>query len=84
MRNLEDLILGGLHGKHAVRRGTVYCENRTQHTDTVCTSQETHYFSTTETNRLMLLGETVAVCCENRTQHSDTIFKHVECTVHCV
>jgi hypothetical protein len=37
----------------------VYCENRTEHTDTlwvVRTSQETHYVSTTQTNRLMLCG----------------------------
>jgi hypothetical protein len=38
-----------------------YCENHTEHTDTVRTSQETHYVSATETNRLMLFGETVAV-----------------------
>jgi hypothetical protein len=42
----------------------VYCENRTEHTDTVRTSQETHYVSATEPNRLMLFGETVAVYCE--------------------
>jgi hypothetical protein len=39
-----------------------YCEDRTEHTDTLCgqdavrTSQETHYLSTTEPNRLMLFG----------------------------
>jgi hypothetical protein len=32
----------------------VYCENHTEHTDTPCTSQETHYISATEPNRLML------------------------------
>jgi hypothetical protein len=32
----------------------------------VRTSQETHYVSATEPNRLMLFGETVAVYCENR------------------
>jgi hypothetical protein len=32
----------------------VYCENHTEHKDTVRTSQETHYVSTTETNPLML------------------------------
>jgi hypothetical protein len=47
----------------------VYCENHTEHTDTVRTSQETHYFSAKETNRLMLFGETVAVYCENHTEH---------------
>jgi hypothetical protein len=37
------------------------------------TSQETHDVSTTEPNRLMLCGETVAVCCESRTEHTDTV-----------
>jgi hypothetical protein len=35
----------------------VYCENHTEHTDTVRTSQETHYVSDTEPNRLMLERE---------------------------
>jgi hypothetical protein len=49
----------------------VYCENHTEHTDTLCgqnavrTSQETHYVSATEPIRLMLIRETVAVQCEN-------------------
>jgi hypothetical protein len=51
----------------------VCCENRTEHTDTVRTSQETHYVSTTEPNRLMMCGEIVAVCSENRTEHTDTV-----------
>jgi thioredoxin-related protein len=51
----------------------VYCENHTEHTDTVRTSQETHYISATEPNRLMLFGETVAVYCENHTEHTDTV-----------
>jgi hypothetical protein len=50
------------------------CENRTEHTDIVCTSQETHHVSATEPNRLMLCGERVAVCCENRTEHTDTLW----------
>jgi hypothetical protein len=33
--------------------------------DSVRTSQETHYFSITKTNQLMLFRESVAVCCEN-------------------
>jgi hypothetical protein len=45
----------------------VYCENHSKHTDTVRTSQETHYVSVTEPNRLMLFSETVAVYCENHT-----------------
>jgi hypothetical protein len=56
----------------------VYCENHTEHTDTVRTSQETHYVSATESNRLMLFGETVAVCCENHTEHTGTLCGHNE------
>jgi hypothetical protein len=57
----------------------VSCENHTEHTDTVCgqnavrTSQETHYVSATEPNRLMLFGEIVAVYCDNHTEHIDTL-----------
>jgi hypothetical protein len=51
----------------------VYCENHTEHTDTVRTSQETHYVSATEPNRLMLFRETVGVYCENHTEHTDTV-----------
>jgi hypothetical protein len=51
----------------------VYCENHTEHTDTVRTSQETHYVSATETNRLMLFGETDIAYCENHTEHTDTL-----------
>jgi hypothetical protein len=47
----------------------VYCENRTEHIDTlcgqnavyinsVCTSQEVHHVSATKPNRLMLFRET--------------------------
>jgi hypothetical protein len=39
----------------------VYCENHTGYTNPVCSSQETHSFSATETKLLMLFGETVAV-----------------------
>jgi hypothetical protein len=60
----------------------VYCENHTEHTDTVRTSQETHYVSATEPNRLMLFGETVAVYCENHTEHTDTVRTSQE--THCV
>jgi hypothetical protein len=51
----------------------VYCEKHTEHTDTVCTSHETHYVSATEPNWLMLFGETAAVYCENHTEHMDTL-----------
>jgi predicted Zn-dependent protease with MMP-like domain len=52
----------------------VYCENHTEHIDTVRTPHETHYFSTEEPNRLMLFRETVAVYCENHTEHIDTLW----------
>jgi hypothetical protein len=51
----------------------VYCEKNTEHTDAVRTSQETHYVSATEPNRLMPFGGTVAVNCENHTEHTDTV-----------
>jgi translation initiation factor IF-1 len=64
----------------------VYCENHMEHTNTVCgqnaeflyniplcTSQEIHYIPATETNRLMLFGETAAVYCENSTEHTNTL-----------
>jgi hypothetical protein len=51
----------------------VYCESHTEHTDTVCTSQGTHYVSATGTNLLMLFGETVTVYCENHTEHTGTL-----------
>jgi hypothetical protein len=37
--------------------------------NSVRTSQETYYVSATETNRLMLFKERVAVYCENHTEH---------------
>jgi hypothetical protein len=40
---------------------------------TAGTSQETHYVSAIEPNRLMLFGETVAVYCENHTEYTDTV-----------
>jgi hypothetical protein len=51
-------------------------------TDTVRTSQETHYVSATEPNRLMLFREIVAVYCENHTEHTDTVRTSHE--THCV
>jgi thioredoxin-related protein len=54
-------------------RVAVYCENHTEHTDKVRTSQETHYISAAKPNRLMLFGETVAVYCENHTEHTDKV-----------
>jgi hypothetical protein len=37
--------------------------------NSVRTSQETHYISTTKPNRLMLCRETIAVYCENHLEH---------------
>jgi hypothetical protein len=51
----------------------VYCENHMEHTDTVRTSQEIHYVSVTEPNRLMLFGKTIAVYCENHMEHTDIV-----------
>jgi hypothetical protein len=51
----------------------VYCENHTEHTDTVRTSQEPHYIYATKPNRLMLFEKTFAVYCENHTEHTDTV-----------
>jgi hypothetical protein len=43
------------------------------------TSQETHYVSATEPNRLMLFGETVAVYCENHKERRvDKVTAHLE------
>jgi hypothetical protein len=56
-------------------RVAVYSETHGTHKYIVWavrTSQETHYISATEPNRLMLFGETVAVYCENHTEHTDT------------
>jgi hypothetical protein len=41
--------------------------------NSVPTSQETHYVSATNPNRLMLFGETVAVHGENYTEHTNTL-----------
>jgi hypothetical protein len=41
--------------------------------NSVRTAQETHYVSATETIRLMLFGETVAVYCDNHTEHINTL-----------
>jgi hypothetical protein len=48
-------------------------EQRFHCTYLVCTSQETHYVSTTKPNQFILFRETVAVYCENHTEHTDTL-----------
>jgi hypothetical protein len=40
--------------------------------NSVHTSQETHYFSATETSRLILLRQRIVVYCENHTKHTNT------------
>jgi hypothetical protein len=51
----------------------VYCQNHTEHTHPVPTSQETHYISATEISRLMLFSETVPVYCENHKEHMNIL-----------
>jgi hypothetical protein len=41
--------------------------------NSIRTSQETQYVSTTKPNRLLLFRETVAVYCENHTEHTNTL-----------
>jgi hypothetical protein len=53
--------------------GRVYCENHTEHTDTVHTSQETHYIFATKPRILMLFGETDAVYCDNHAEDTDIV-----------
>jgi hypothetical protein len=53
-----------------------YCDNHTEHTDTLWaarTSQETHYVSATETNRLMF-RERAAISSDNHTEHIDALW----------
>jgi translation initiation factor IF-1 len=59
----------------------VYCENRTEHINTVCGHFSSYltgdtFVSAREPNRLMLFGETVAVYCENRAEHINTLCGH--------
>jgi hypothetical protein len=42
--------------------------------NSIRTSQETHYVSATNPNRLILFRETVAVYCENHRKHTNTVF----------
>jgi hypothetical protein len=51
----------------------VYCESHTEHTNSVRTSQETHYVSATKPNPLMLFRETIAVYCESHMEHTNTL-----------
>jgi hypothetical protein len=50
--------------------------------NSIRTSQETHYISATEANRLMLFRETVAVYCENHAEHINTLCgQNAECFI---
>jgi hypothetical protein len=42
-------------------------------TNSVLTSQETHYVSATKPNRSIVFREIIAVYCENHTEHTDTL-----------
>jgi hypothetical protein len=46
--------------------------------NSVPTSQETHSFPATNTNRLMLFTEIIYVCCENRMKKINALFIHSE------
>jgi hypothetical protein len=73
----QKVALRGLHifKKKSVKLCFVFCSLLTQslYRTSIRTSQETHYVSATETTRLMLFGETVAVYCENHTEHINTL-----------
>jgi hypothetical protein len=60
-----------------IRNTQIHCVGRMKsyviYKNSVRTSQETHNVSATETNRLMLFRETVAVYCENHTEHTNTL-----------
>jgi hypothetical protein len=46
--------------------------------DSVGTSQETNYVSNTESNQLILFGETVAVYCDSHKEHRHAVWKDAE------
>jgi hypothetical protein len=55
-----------------IRNTQIHCVGRI-YSNSVRTSQETHYVTATKPNRLMLFGETVAVYCENYTEHKNIL-----------
>jgi hypothetical protein len=61
-----------LHLGSATGSARIYCND----SDSVRTSQETHYVSKKKKkpNRLMLFRETIAVYYENHTVHTDTLY----------
>jgi hypothetical protein len=60
-----------------IRNTQIHCVGRMHssviHTNSVRTSQETHYFSVTKPNRLILFRETLVICCENHAEHTNTL-----------
>jgi broad-specificity NMP kinase len=59
---------------HMEHKYTVWAECRDFiYKNSVRTSQETHYVSTTEPNRLMLFREIIAVYCESHVKHTNTL-----------
>jgi hypothetical protein len=61
-------------------RITLYFEDHTEHTDTLCGQNEefvphrNHIKAPLQiANRLIMFGETFAVYCENHTKHPDTL-----------
>jgi hypothetical protein len=42
------------------------------YSNSVHTSQETHYISAAKSNWIVLFRETISVCCENYTEHINT------------
>jgi hypothetical protein len=59
-------LLGEAYGQKKINFQIIY-------KNSVRTSQETRYISSTKANRLMLLGESVSVYCENHTEHINTL-----------
>jgi hypothetical protein len=56
-----------------IQNTNTLCGQNAVYINSVRTSQETYYVSATETNRLMMFRETVAVYCENHTEHINTL-----------
>jgi hypothetical protein len=61
---LTRYMPGGAEDHHEISQSELKTEFllNNKHKDSVCTSQETHYLSTTKPDRLMLFRETVAIC----------------------
>jgi hypothetical protein len=53
-----------------------------RYNNSVCTSQETHYISTTNISRLMLFRETNAAYCRNCMKHTNILFRQNRGVLH--